>query len=941
MSPVAASALEPAASDRKARIRSVLDAFEDLPIQIKASAASIVLLVCLLALGANAYVTSSRSAAGLRTLSQDLVAKQRAFSAVSDAVVSTHMKIFRFVSWASNGVDNKLLDPLHEEITSDLDALSERIAALAKRPDLSAAERATLQGLLAKWKDCEGKAKDDIDVGRTDAAMATMLLGQTDESFNAVDADFQMMAADITAATNALSSALYAGAVRNQQIISYGTLIALVVSILIAILVGRSIVKPIKSITTVMQRLSAGETDIEVVGRERRDEIGVMVKAVDVFRRNIIERHLMQQTLKEAIEAISEGFSLYDAEDRLVTCNTRYKDMFSYGDEMIAPGTPFATIARNSIDKGLIEDAAADGETWLNWRIAQHRNPSAPHLQHRSDGRWIRVSERRTLDGGVVATYTDITELKQREAELADLVHQLEIARDAANEASRTKSSFLANMSHELRTPLNAIIGVTEMLQEDAREFKRDDEIEPLDRVQRAARHLLALINDILDLSKIEAGKMELVLERFPVSAMIEDVAHTVEPIARKNDNQIVVHCPATIGSIYADQMRVRQALMNLISNASKFTSKGTVTVSATRRGNGTDERIEFVVEDTGIGMTPEQVSKLFQEFSQADSSTTRKYGGTGLGLAISRRFCQMMGGDIAVESELNHGSRFSITLPARVGDADAPTRSPDAPPRLVGPPQEAPLILVVDDDRTVREVIGRYLERAGFACAEAAGGRDALRLARELKPAAITLDIAMPDVDGWTVLAAMKGDAALAGIPVVLVTIVDDKNRGFSLGASEYLIKPIDRDKLLSALRRLSASATGRVLVVDDDATTRSSLRTALAQAGWQVAEADNGQAALLHLKEATPSVILLDLMMPEMDGFEFLDVVRRHDPWRDIPVIVITARDIGAQERDRLHGRVESIIQKAGTVDLLRRVRSELESCIARQARDGAASP
>ena len=592
-------------------------------------------------------------------------------------------------------------------------------------------------------------------------------------------------------------------------------------------------------------------------------------------------------------------------------------------------------IISNAVERGFIPEAQGEPRRWLAERLQKHRNPSGPHIQHRSDGRWVRISERTTTNGGIVATYAEITELKQREAELDALVRELEVARDAAQESSRTKSSFLANMSHELRTPLNAIIGVTEMLQEDAREFNREDEIEPLDRVQRAARHLLALINDILDLSKIEAGKMDLVLEHVSIATLIDDVVHTVESIASKNENKIVVKCPDAIGSIYADQMRVRQALMNLVSNASKFTSKGTVTIAAAKKRTAAGEHVEFAIMDTGIGMSPDHLAKLFQEFSQADSSTTRKYGGTGLGLAISRRFCQMMGGDISVQSELGHGSKFVITLPVQVGASDKSARTSE-PPRLraVGSSDFAPLILIVDDDATVREVIGRYLEREGFTFAEADGGRDGLRLARELSPAAITLDITMPDLDGWTVLAAIKGDPELADIPVILLTIVDEKNRGFALGASEYLVKPVDRDKLIRVLRQLSTLAGGRVLVVDDDEISRAGLRSALQQAGWQVAEADNGQIALTRLKEERPNAILLDLMMPEMDGFEFLDEVRRHEEWRDIPVIVITARDITSEDRARLNGRVESVVQKTERDEMLHQVSLELTKCIDRQS-------
>jgi adenylate cyclase len=918
-------------------IQRLIGIFNNLSVQIKASVASVLLLICLLTLGTNAYLTSTRSAAGLRILTNELIPKQQAFSQVSEAVVATHMKIFRYISWASNGVSDIVLKPLHAEINSDLDTVSDRIATLAQRSDLSSLERTAMQGLLAKWRITKSQAKDTIDVGQSDAPMATMMLGQTDDTFRAVDLDLQDLSAAISYTASNMSTQLYSDAEWTESIVIIITLAALVISTFVAVVVGQSIVRPIKFITDVMQRLSAGETNVEIGYRDRYDEIGQMVGAIDVFRKHMIERHVMQQTLTEAIEAISEGFSLYDAQDRIVACNTRYREMFSYGNAATLVGTSFESVVSNAVEHGLIPEAQSEPRHWLAERLQRHRNPSGPHIQRRSDGRWISISERRTTNGGVVATYAEITELKQREAELDALVHELEVARDAAQEASRTKSSFLANMSHELRTPLNAIIGVTEMLQEDAREFKRDDEIEPLDRVQRAAHHLLALINDILDLSKIEAGKMDLVLESFPIATLISDVAHTVEALASKNGNRIVVNCPDAIGSMYADQIRVRQALLNLVSNATKFTSSGTVTISAARELTADGERVEFAVADTGIGISPDQLARLFLEFSQADSSTTRKYGGTGLGLAISRRFCQMMGGDISVESELGRGSKFVIKLPVHVGDAETQARTPEASRlRVTGSLQQAPLILVVDDDPTVREVVGRYLVRDGFTFAEADGGREGLRLARELNPAAITLDITMPDLDGWTVLAAIKGDPTLADIPVILLTIIDEKNRGFALGASEYLVKPIDRDKLIRVLRQLCTPLGGSILVVDDDQISRAGLRNTLQQAGWQVAEADNGQIALTRLNELRPSAILLDLMMPEMDGFEFLDEVSRHEEWREIPIIVITARDVTAEDRARLNGRVESVIQKAGRDDMLRQVSSELAKCVDRQARE-----
>ena len=481
-------------------------------------------------------------------------------------------------------------------------------------------------------------------------------------------------------------------------------------------------------------------------------------------------------------------------------------------------------------------------------------------------------------------------------------------------EASKLKSQFLANMSHELRTPLNAVIGLTEMLLEDARDLKRPEEAEPLERILRAAHHLLELINDILDLSKIEAGRMDLHVESFPIGPLVDDVIATIRPVATKNANEIIVHCAPDIGDMHADQTRIRQALLNLVSNANKFTERGRVTVDVARVTDRGRAEVTMTVADTGIGMSPEQVGRLFQEFVQADPSTTRKYGGTGLGLAISRRFCQMMGGDIAVQSELGRGSTFTMRLPARIEAAQptGPLLRRARPERAPKTPVKGSLILIVDDDQTVCDVMGRYLEREGFAVRTATGGREGLKLARELHPAAITLDINMPDLDGWTVLAAIKGDPLLANIPVVLVTIEDNRSRGYSLGATEYLTKPIDRERLIALLREISSPVARKVLLVDDDEIMRESVRRVLEQEQWEVIGASNGRFALEQLAESSPDVILLDLMMPEMDGFEFLLAIRQHPEWRDIPVLVLTAKELTAEDQKQLNGYVERVMRK-----------------------------
>ena len=502
-------------------------------------------------------------------------------------------------------------------------------------------------------------------------------------------------------------------------------------------------------------------------------------------------------------------------------------------------------------------------------------------------------------------------ELHRLDLERRHAAAELEHLNEQLAQANRLKSQFLANMSHELRTPLNAIIGVTEMLQEDARDLKREDELEPLERVLRAAKHLLALINDILDLSKIEAGKMDLHIESFAIAPLIDEVAETIGTMAAKNGNRVVVHCAADIGSMRADQMRIRQALLNLVSNANKFTERGTLTIDATRTREDGREWVALAVTDTGIGMTPDQIGKLFQEFVQADPTTTRKYGGTGLGLAISRRFCQMMGGDVTVASEPGRGSTFTIRLPAEPAAASPAEPVRDAA-RSSARRGAGSMVLVVDDDQSVLDLTGRFLTREGFSVVTANGGHEGLRLARKLHPAAITLDVMMPDLDGWTVLAAIKGDPELADIPVILMTIVDEKKRGYSLGATDYMVKPINRERLTHVLRNICRAVGRRVLLVDDDDMLRRNMRSVLEQDGWQVSEAENGRVALARLAEASPDVVVLDLVMPEMDGFEFLVEMRNQEAWREIPVLVVTAKDLTAEDLSHLNGDVERVLQK-----------------------------
>lgn len=507
------------------------------------------------------------------------------------------------------------------------------------------------------------------------------------------------------------------------------------------------------------------------------------------------------------------------------------------------------------------------------------------------------------------------------EQQVAQRTAQLEEAKVAAEAASRTKSQFLANMSHELRTPLNAVIGYSEMLMEEAEDAGHDDYVPDLRKIHGSGKHLLGLINDILDLSKIESGRMELYFETFEVMPMIEEVVSTIQPLISKKSNTLVLDADENIGTARLDQVKVRQILFNLLSNASKFTENGRITLKAVRSG----DRLMFSVSDTGIGMTREQLAKVFRPFTQADSSTSKKYGGTGLGLTITRKFCEMMGGSVDVESTPSKGTTFTVDLPT---DADAfasvITEQPSEVPAMPG---AAGTVLVVDDDASAREVLTRMLAKEGYRVVTASSGDEGLRLAKEEHPDVITLDVLMAGLDGWGVLTRLKNDAATAEIPVLVVTVIDDRNLGFALGAADYLTKPVEREKLADALRRVRADErAGPILIVDDDATIREMLRRTLEKDGWSIVEAENGRVALDCMLQYTPCAVLLDLMMPQMDGFTFIDEMQRRKIPSPAPIIVLTAKTLTESDRMRLRGAVTQILQKgehsaAELVDEIRR--------------------
>ncbi len=561
-----------------------------------------------------------------------------------------------------------------------------------------------------------------------------------------------------------------------------------------------------------------------------------------------------------------------------------------------------------------------------------------------TSGQFVAVAEYLVVGGAMVSVCDALRRaIIESEARLAALVEnrasleaakqEAEEARSAAEAANRAKSAFLANMSHELRTPLSAVIGYSEMLEEEAEDGGRPAMLADLGKIKSNAKHLLHLINDVLDLSKVEANKMDVYVETFDVASFLHDVAGTVDALVRKKSNTLAFDLGPDLGLVSTDVVKLRQCLFNLIGNAAKFTEAGRITLGARREARPDGPWLSFTVIDTGIGMTPEQLARLFQRFTQADETTTRKYGGTGLGLALSRAFAKLLGGDIEVRSVAGEGTCFTVSIPARM-----PERLPDAADEAgvaeqVESEDERDLVVVIDDEAAQRELTTRFLRRQGFAVQTASDGPAGLELVRAHKPQVVLLDVMMPGMDGWTVLKTLKQDPATASIPVVMVSFVADPGLGASLGADAAVPKPVDWTELRAVMDRFHGSA-GAVLIVDDDPDLHVRLRSVLEREGWQVADAYDGAEALRQVELSRPELILLDLTMPVMDGFAFLHRLRAMPGCADIPVVVLSARDIAGPERDELE-KANRVLRKDRTS--MRDLTAEIRRLVTRRAPSG----
>jgi len=636
------------------------------------------------------------------------------------------------------------------------------------------------------------------------------------------------------------------------------------------------------------------------------------------LKTEINERKLIEEALERLsrqtqliLECAGEGIFGLNIEGETILVNPAAIQMLGYKvDELMGHNqhqivhhskkdrTPYPT------EECPINAALHDGKTY-------HRDDE---VFWRKDGTCFAVEymttpiiEQEKIIGAVV-TFRDITERKQAEAALLEAKNTAENARTIAEAANIAKSQFLANMSHELRTPLNAIIGYSEMLREEAEDLDLSDFIPDLHRVHSAGKHLLGLINDVLDLSKIEAGKMELHLESFDLATVFKDIISTIQPLMEKKNNTLtVINDYDNLGKIHADMTKLRQILLNLLGNAAKFTENNLISIEVSRQTKDNEEWIHFCVADDGIGMTPGQQKKLFQPFTQADASTTRKYGGTGLGLTITKEFTEMMGGSINVISEFGHGSMFIIQLPTVVSE---PIKQSTKELLLKGDG----IVLVIDDDKTIRGLFKQYLSSLGYAVAVAPGGKEGLRLAKKLRPDAILLDTKMPGIDGWKVLSELKSDSLLTDIPIIMTSVEEAQNHGTAMGATDYLLKPVRQDQLKSLFNkyRIGDKSQNLVMIVEDDMVIREVMAGMFKKEGWRVFKAENGKVALEQLNHKNPSLILLDLMMPVMDGFDFLTEMRANEQWQSIPVVILTSTHLTPEEYARLQGDVETIYQK-----------------------------
>lgn len=681
-----------------------------------------------------------------------------------------------------------------------------------------------------------------------------------------------------------------------------------------------------------VQSQQAGQGEFEYLTSVVTQTAELLTKQSEVLRESEMKFRSVAQSAHDAIVSA-------DQRGNIIAWNTGAERIFGYQEaEVLGKTLTMLMPARYQAahEQGL-ERMRVGGEAKIlgkTTELAGHRKSGQEFPLQLSLSSW------KTGEGTFyTAIISDITERKRAEEALQALTASLEhkvrertaelaVARDQALTATQHKSEFLANMSHELRTPLNAVIGFSEVLLEKMfGEINRKQE-EYLGDILGSGRHLLALINDILDLAKIESGHMELDLGTFELPAVLTSTFMLIRERAKRHSINVSLDIDQRLGRFTADERKLKQILLNLLSNAVKFTpDEGALSLKAVLQDDG----VEISVTDSGIGIEPEFQQKIFDEFFQVGDHL-QKHEGTGLGLAVTKKYIELHGGWIRVQSAKGQGSIFTFTLPVLPAPEkrSTPTRAlPDAQPNA-----DIPLVLVVEDDPVAAKLLSIYLMEAGFSVEVAADGDAGLEKAKTLRPALITVDILIPKIDGWELLTRLKADQATASIPVVVVSIIDERGRGFSLGATDYLLKPVDREVLVRVIQRVVRSnARGQrgrsVLVIDDDPVILELMDAVLRPEGFEILKAINGGHGLQIARERNPDLVVLDLLMPEMNGFEVVDQMQGSPETAAIPIVVLTNKSLSREEKDRLNGRIIAIRQKSEfkRADFVAQVRSLLK--------------
>jgi PAS domain S-box-containing protein len=647
-----------------------------------------------------------------------------------------------------------------------------------------------------------------------------------------------------------------------------------------------------------------------------------------VLKRRYMEKSLREseQHLKRVLEGSNEGSWDVNLKEDYLIFNKRYADIIGFDEEEIGSSFDWMKQQIHSADLGC---AASAIENIIN------KTTDVAECEYRirgKDGKYRWVSNKGKVveyseEGEplhIAGVLVDISERKEAEAALL-------AAKKTAEEASRTKSEFLANMSHELRTPLNSVIGFADILAEETFGSLNNKQQRYVGNISKSGRHLLSLINDILDLSKIEAGKMTLHPEKFEIGDSLDEIKSIISPLAHKKDINLEINMVPDAITINADKGKFKQIIYNLLSNAIKFTdNEGSVFIYVTLQG----DCVRVEIKDNGIGISKENQEKLFKAFTQIDSSSCRVYEGTGLGLVLVKNFIEQHHGNIWVESEIGSGSSFIFEIPIDfdasspvcVSESNGETTEEYEVSGAVCPITSGiksienednyrPLILVVEDDKKSQEILSFTLRDAGYNVSFADNGKEALELAKELHPFAITLDIMMPEMDGWDVLRNLKKEKGTEDIPVVIVSIVDERDLGVIWGAFDYFVKPIDREGLLSSLDRLKTLKSFEkvnVLAIDDEPSVLELMDSMLSTEGYNVIVASSGKEGIEKALKSSPDVIILDLMMPVIDGFDVIKELKKHPSTIDIPIIVCTAKDLDVHEKDELDKNVSFIMQK-----------------------------